>query len=143
MGRKKLTIEQLKSKCKFLKVKAGVRYWEDSYINGVADVDGVLTPCIVGTNKWQPLINIETGFIVNWEQGKQADIHFKVCDDGEYSLYDSSQRTLISYDGYVPNCLSIGERGYGDYIILSIDESGKIENWEMDFTEFIEEFTNN
>jgi hypothetical protein len=47
----------------YLFVEAGVRYWEDGVINGVEDKDGNI-PCRDG-DCWKPLININTGKIIN------------------------------------------------------------------------------
>jgi hypothetical protein len=37
----------------------------------------------------------------------------------------------------VLDCLAINDRGYGDYIIMTIDENGKIKNWKPEFDEFL------
>ena len=66
-----------------LLIDANVRYWEDATVNGVSDDDGDLIPCREG-DSWRPIINIDSGLITNWEKGKDASIHYKVCDDGEY-----------------------------------------------------------
>jgi hypothetical protein len=122
-----------------LHVKAGVRYWEDSEVNGESDEEGTLIPCRVG-DYWEPIINLETGKIRNWAQGVTANIHYKVCDDGEYFLKDLDGKTVLSYDGYVPDCLCPKDSGYGDYIIMDISESGQIMDWQ--FTQkHLEEFT--
>ena len=80
----------------YLEVDAGVRYWDDGYINGMEDTDCEETegipqmPCaeymgeqhmvLRGYNwRWRPLIDIETGQIVNWSQGTTARVHYKVC----------------------------------------------------------------
>lgn len=120
---------------KFLQVQAGVRYWEDASVNGVEDTDGELIPCRVGDD-WQPLIELESGKIINWEIGKTAEIHYKVCDDGIYILLDENYETIIAHEDYVIDDLSIGEGGYGDYIILSIDENGIIKDWSPTLEEF-------
>lgn len=122
---------------KFLQVEAGVRYWEDASVNGVEDTEGELIPCRVGDD-WQPLIELETGKIINWEAGKAADIHYKVCDDGKYILLDENEAELKSYEGYVISDLAIGESGFGDYIILKVDENGIIENWRPSLKDFME-----
>ena len=94
---------------KFLKVDAGVRYWEDAEVNGVSDIDlyesnGVgkpLMPCAVQIKKepdgciysdhyrWQPLIDIERGQILNWAKGVDANVHYKVCDDFQCEILDA------------------------------------------------------
>ena len=122
---------------KTLLVKAGVRYWNDSEINGENDTeegDNIL--CKVG-NLWSPEIEIETGKILNWKQGVKAEIHYKVCDCCGYELKDENGKVVLSAeDGYVPETLAPKERGYGDYIIMDIDENGQIANWKFDFSDF-------
>ena len=112
---------------KFLAVKAGARHWEDTEVNGVEDADGSLIPFRSGDD-WCPKIDIETGTILDWPKGTTAKVHYKVCDDGEYTLLDENNNEIASIDGYVPDILDINE-GYGDYIILDIDENGVIKNW--------------
>lgn len=123
---------------KYLYVNAGVRYWEDSSINGVDDTeDGENIPCKDG-DRWKPIIDIDNGQIVNWEKGKTADIHYKVCDDGIYQLTTSlGGQTITTLDGYVLDILSPKENGFGDYIIMDIDENGFIDKWDK---ELISEF---
>jgi hypothetical protein len=122
---------------KTLHVEAGVRYWEDSTVNGDQDSEeGELIPCKDG-DLWKPIIELETGKILNWEQGKVADIHYKVCDAGCYYLKDSECETVLSIeDDYVPSILCPEENGYGDYIIMKVDENGQIANWKVDISDF-------
>ena len=124
---------------KYLKVVAGVRYWEDAEINGVDDTEnGENIPCKEGVN-WCPIINIETGRITNWEQGKTASIHYKVCDEGEYWLCDAGYNEVYKYRGhYVPDVLYPKEDGYGDYIIMDIDTDGYIKDFKIDIQDFID-----
>ena len=52
---------------KTLLVKAGVRYWNDSEINGENDTEeGDNIPCKLG-DLWSPEIEIGTGKILNWK----------------------------------------------------------------------------
>jgi hypothetical protein len=120
---------------KTLHVAAGVRYWEDSEVNGVTDDDGELMPCRTGET-WLPIIDIDSGKIINWKQGVKASIHYKVCDNGHYELKDEEGNTCLEIDGYVPSCMSPKESGYGDYIIMDIDENGQIADWEFDINDF-------
>jgi hypothetical protein len=101
-------------------------------------VQGDLIPCRDGDD-WKPIINIETGQIINWQQGKTADIHYKVCDDGDYHLKDEKDEEVIQAEGYVPKILCPEENGYGDYIIMKVDENGFIKNWKFDVSDFIED----
>lgn len=119
----------------FLKVEAGVRYWEDGEVNGVSDDDGSLIPCRNG-DFWEPIIDLATGMIEGWPEGTTADIHYKVCDDGRYTLLDADRKPVKTIDGYVPAIMSPGGQGYGDYIIMTIDGAGKIEKWRRDFDAF-------
>lgn len=133
----------------YLKVDAGVRYWQDSRVNGNHDTccdetsDSPNMPCAeyIGGNhnvlrgkywRWQPLIEIETGKIVNWQQGITANIHYKVCDDFACEILDGNKEVITSYDDYVPKVMCPKEDGYGDYIIMDIDGNGFIQGWRKD-----------
>ncbi|KXO82691.1 hypothetical protein AYL20_01460 [Acinetobacter venetianus] len=118
-------------------VKAHVRYWEDSKINGVGDTeDGASVPCKQG-ELWCPIINASTGIIENWEIGKTAFIHYKVADGCGWDLLDAEGNVVKSQDdGYVPDCLCPAESGYGDYIIMNINENGQIAKWKFDLDDF-------
>lgn len=41
-------------------------------------------------------------------------------------------------DGYVPDTLCPKESGYGDYIIMDIDENGMISDWNFEIKDFTE-----
>ncbi len=120
---------------KYLAVTAGIRYAEDVTVNGEQCDDLAEIPCNDG-DYWQIMIEVDTGVIINWPKGKTADIHAKVCDDGTYSLLDANKQEIKNIEGYVLDCLAINDRGYGDYIIMTIDESGKIKDWKPKFEEF-------
>lgn len=131
----KIKIEE-EVELKTLIVHAGVRYWEDSEVNGEEDTDGDLIPCRVG-DMWKPIIDIDKGIITNWKQGTTAKIHYKVCDCCGWELLDESGNIILSAeDGYVPTTLSPAENGYGDYIIMTVSDNGKIEDWCFDIDEF-------
>lgn len=115
----------------YIKVKAGVRYWEDATINGVEDTEGTLTPFREG-DMWCPVIRLADGQVMGWPQGTAADIHFKVCDDGEYWLMNEDKQLTAKWGGYyVPDdFLCPTSNGYGDYIIMNINSDGVIEGWK-------------
>lgn len=121
---------------KTLNVSARVRYWEDSDVNGKEDTDGSLIPCRKGEN-WEPKIDLETGVITNWTPGTVADVHYKICDAGIYQLAAADGSIVKEVSGYVPPILCPEGKGYGDYIIMKIDATGKISNWKIDL-EFFE-----
>jgi hypothetical protein len=113
-------------------VEAGVRYWEDATVNGVEDSDGTLIPFRRGDD-WCPVIDLAAGKIIDWPAGTEADIHYKVCDDGEYWLADAGGTKTAKWAGhYVPDAfLSVGSRGYGDYVIMKVGADGSIAGWEQ------------
>lgn len=115
---------------KTLSVSAGVRYWEDATINGEEDTDGSSIPCRQG-GCWTPEIDIDTGVITNWTKGIKAEIHYKICDSGCYYLRDAEGYVIASIeDEYVPKIMCPKSEGYGDYIIMDVDETGKIADWK-------------
>lgn len=122
---------------KYILVEAYVRYWEDGYINNEQDNDlDPKMPCIENNNIWKIIIDIDTGKIENWPDNIVADIHYKVCDAGEYYILDENKQKIFKYyDHYVPKFLSIESKGYGDYIILKINNDGYINNWKFNFIE--------
>lgn len=136
---------------RYLRVDAGVRYYEDASVNGEDDVDMYVNykvegafpkmPCVeqikdhptdvIHTDhlRWRPIIDIKEGVITNWRKGTRAHAFYKVCDGGTYSLLDANKEVLYEVDSYVPGCLAIEDSGYGDYINMVIDENGKIKDW--------------
>lgn len=123
---------------KYLKAECGVRYWEDGTVNDTEDTDGSLIPCRE-RDAWCPIIDLNTGAIADWPEGTTADIHYKVCDDGRYSLLNEDRNVVKEIDGYVPSMMSPGGSGYGDYVIMKIDGSGVIQDWNVDLSYFDEE----
>ena len=86
---------------------------------------------------WCPEIDLKTGKILNWEEGKEADIHFKVCDQCSWSILGNEGEEVVSVENkYVPSSLSPKENGYGDYIIMEIDKYGQIKNWKVELSDF-------
>ncbi len=86
---------------------------------------------------WCPIIDIDSGKILNWKEGAIAKIHYKVCDqfncqikDGEGNVHKKIE------DEYVPGSMCPEEDGYGDYIIMNVDSNGIIEDWNFDIDDF-------
>lgn len=119
---------------RYLKADCGVRYWEDAEVNGVEDEDGNI-PCRNG-DSWQPIIDLDTGKIEGWPEGTTADLHYKVCDAGVYTLLDEGRNEVKQIDGYVPKIMCPGGAGYGDYVIMKIGPDGVIENFHIDLEPF-------
>ena len=109
---------------RYFRCDAGVRYWEDTEVN-----DNPRIPCIDENGRWNILIDIKDGKILNWTQGVTAKVFYKVCDDGVYTAYDNNMNVICELEDYVPDMLSIDDSGYGDYICLTIDENGYIKDW--------------
>lgn len=122
---------------KYLSFTVGPRYWEDATVNGVEDTDGDLIPFRDGDD-WNVSIDIDKGIIMKWPQGTTAEIHYKVCDDGTYFLKEEDETIRLIKEDYVPNIMP-GEH-FGDYIILNVDETGKITNWVPVTQEMINQF---
>ena len=117
-------------KVEYIAVNAEVRYWEDTEINGQEDTTGSMVPFRDG-KYWKPVIRLDHGVFVNWPLGITANIHYKVCDAGTYSLLDGDMQTVGKWTGdYVPNkFLCHGDNGYGDYIIMKVDAEGFIQGY--------------
>ena len=61
------------------------------------------------------IIDVDTGKFINWENTKnKIDIYSKVVDEGEYKIYDDSNKIIAKYEGYVPKFFECNENGYGD-----------------------------
>lgn len=122
----------------FLLVEAGVRYWEDGTVNGEPDTeDGDRMPFnVLGT--WRPLIGLATGKIEGWPDGTTASVHYKVCDDGVYTLLNAQREEVAKISGYVPKIMCPTDSGYGDYIIMDIGPDGAIKGWKCDLSAFEE-----
>ena len=114
----------------YIEVSASVRYWEDANVNGFSDTDGTLIPHRKG-DRWAPVIRLADGMVMDWPLGVIADVHYKVCDEGEYWLLDEDRKRVAKWkSSYVPDyALCPDERGYGDYIIMMIGADGLIERW--------------
>lgn len=123
------------SACTILTVECQPRYWEDTSVNGIEDKDGSLIPFREG-DAWKPRIDLETGKIIGWPEGMTASIHYKVCDEGMYWLGTRDNPKVFQYGSpddwsYVPDdFLCHGDTGYGDYIILNVDGTGQIQQYE-------------
>lgn len=134
---------------KYMGIDAGVRHWEDSEVNGESDVDLHDNPDIVpkmpfavkndkGEWRWRPVIDVETGVIIDWPKGTTANVWYKVCDDGIYTLMDGIKGTVVEIESYVPDCIGEG----GDYLAFNIDGDGRIDSFSFGQAE-IEEMIEN
>lgn len=114
---------------KYLQACVSARYWEDAILNGVEDIDKNM-PCIDG-DLWKPLINLETGIIENWIIGNTANIYYKSCNQNSFYLLDENKNVIGKIeDDYVIDTMHPDNDGYRDYVIMQIDENGKILNFK-------------
>lgn len=114
-----------------VRVSAGVRYFEDAELNGKDIENDSDFPDRVG-NLWCPVIDIDTGVILGWPENTIASIHFKVCDNFQYDIVNEDGKVIHAAVGYVPRFMCPEDNGYGDYIIMKIDEKGRINKWNKD-----------
>ena len=124
-----------KFEVKYLQAEVGARYWEDATVNGVEDTNGTLIPCRDG-EYWKPLIELETGKIINWDAGTTAKVHYKSCDDNLFIALDADKKEVKKINSYVINMMCPFAEGFGDYVIMNINEDGIIENFIADFSDF-------
>lgn len=92
------------------------------------------TKTIMTRKDWCPVIDVNEGKVLDWPEGFVLDTGFKVCDQGVYvySNYDEAQQIISTDCGeyYVPNWLdSLGD-GYGDYLQITINGDGTIQDWD-------------
>ena len=92
------------------------------------------TPCMSSNGLyWSPVIELDSGRIINWTDGVAASVCIKVCDNGRYLLLDANKRAIYSRDDeYVPEAYLVHsiEPGYGDYIQFDVGKDGEILNYK-------------
>ena len=120
-----------------LRAQMNVRYWEDATVNG-KECAGYEDMPFADGDMWDIRIYVDDGMIQGWPKGTTADVHFKVCDSGLYELIDRKGETIVELSDYVPEMMCPEGGGFGDYVIMKIDENGKIANWTVELDEFQE-----
>lgn len=129
-------------KRKYLKVVIPVDWWiEDVSINDLTfDEDETekfkqTFPTLFDDDNFVLNINLETGHIENWP-GSTTGGDFrtvKLVDIASYYIIDENGDMVEDYErAYVPEVLSIVEKGYGDYLEFYVTPTGDIEAWEYD-----------
>ena len=121
---------------KFLVAEMKVRYWEDASVNGVEETEEETQIPFKKNNMWTLKIELETGKILNWPANTTAKTHYKICDAGTYSLLDENDNIVAEIKDYVPSILYPNAKGYGDYVILDINETGHINHWNPNLSAF-------
>lgn len=119
------------------------RRWDTSEINGVEDDNAEPKMPLIeehfGELAWHIIINPNTGQICQWPQGTTASIHYKSVDENYIQFLDDRLGIIKEYEGYVPNFLCPKEPGYGDYVIMDIDENGYIQNFNNNLDDILNE----
>jgi len=124
------------------------RYWEDSDINGEEDIEwetqnkGTAPRMPLSyrnsetrTNyqhewySWKIKVDIETGKILDWIEGTEANIYYKVCDAGTYWLETIDGEEVHKIDSYVPKVIDFYGNSYGVCLIFNINKDGYIKEW--------------
>ena len=139
-------ISETEINVKYICADLGVRYWEDSKVDGVDDIsyeeqkEGAKPRMPLAAEnpdarhkdekyRWVIKIDIETGNLVGWPNGVTADVVYKVCDDGLYWLEDENGNEIHKIDSYVPMLFDFVDESFGDYITMTIKEDGHIKEW--------------
>lgn len=126
-------------KPKYIQAEFGVRYWEDTDVNGKEDTEGTLIPFRFN-DIWKITIDADSGTILNWPNGVTVETHYKVCDECAYRITDEDFATIHQQeDGYVPDFLCPEGQGFGDYVIMHINKDGIINNWDSAWVDFCAE----
>lgn len=117
----------------YLAVNSTIRYTEDSFVNGKADLNKDMPFLFYDDENgwiWAPTIDLKTGKIKGWPEGVEASVSYKSCDENILTLYNFKIKKLGVYEGYVPRILCPKERGYGDYIMMDIEKDGTIKGFD-------------
>jgi hypothetical protein len=112
---------------KYIRVIANVRYWEDCSL----PIESIP---FRNNDTWEITIDISKGLVLDWN-GVKLKTFFKVCDRCNIQALDSDLTILSEKEDYVPSFLSIDDKGYGDYILITIEENGTILNWNKQLVE--------
>ena len=117
--------------------------WMGFEIDGIAETENEAVPC-KRDNYWEPIIDVEVGTILNWKKGVVAAVMCKILQLN-FKIIDSLGETLLCKEGIgkdgkpiqIPDTLSPGNSGWDSYIILDINEEGKIEDWNFNINDFV------
>ena len=126
-------IKEVEVEARLIDVDAYVRYPEDISFEQNdnwydCNADNPECPCIEG-HYWRPIININTGKIINWDAPIKCHVFAKVCDGFKCKIKGINGEDVFTYEGYVPSFMAIEDNGYGDYIDMIVEEDGTIKDW--------------
>jgi hypothetical protein len=84
---------------------------------GRADMPGVWTLGALAL-----VLDLDTGKVRDWPEGREERLHLKPVDSGVYELLDG-EVVVATRQGYVPGCIP---GAHGDYVIMTIDGTGAV-----------------
>lgn len=123
------TIDGEKVSAKYLQFKVYPRYWEDAQFDGIEDIAGTLVP-FRDDESWGGTIDLASGVMLNWPNITMTSC-YKVTDSGTYNLLDENQKVVATAKGkFVPAILAC-DGDWMEYLELTIDNDGKIQNWNV------------
>jgi hypothetical protein len=129
----KLANDETEYIAKYLEVHAYVNndQWGITLVDDTSDIDGKLIPCRNGSS-WCPIIDLDTATIINWNDGVEAYIGYKIGDRGVYVFKDAYNKVIVEITNeYVPDILCPAGICYGDQIKMHISKKGVIHNWDF------------
>lgn len=140
-------VKEVEVEACLIDVDAHIRYLEDisfEHDNDWCDcnADDSECPCIEG-HQWRPIININTGRIINWDAPIKCHVFANVCDEFKCKIKGLNGEDIITYEGYVPSFMAIEDNGYGDYIDMIVEEDGTIKDWHFSQNHINELINNN
>lgn len=121
----------------------GMITFDDGLTTELQCEDGFIPPMLNTENRaLEVTVDLKERRVLEWDEEK-GYIHMwgKVVDSGTYTLLDVDKEPLWQIKGYIPNALIPPyERGFGDYLELTINPDGSLPNWKekLDFSEFVE-----
>lgn len=115
---------------RYIKADFGVRHFEDAEVDGILENEKTPLMPFVADRRWLIEVDIKKGCILNWPKGVKARVNYKVCDEGIYKIYDSNKKLIKEKEGYVPDIFGQDDASFGDYVCMSIDGEGLIQNWK-------------
>ena len=121
----------------------GMITFDDGMATELQCEEGFIPPMFNSDNRaLEVMVDLKECRVLDWGEDK-GYIHMwgKVVDSGRYTLLDADKNPLWQIKGYVPNALIPPyERGFGDYLELTINADGSLPNWkeELDFSDFVE-----
>lgn len=111
-----------KDLAKYLRAQAPALDAESRELRGFNPCSGI----------WSVTIELTTGVVHGWEEGRTEFVFIKVDDAGKYQLLNEDHKAIRQYIGcYAPAVLDTEEKDLSesDYISFKVLPTGQIEGW--------------